>query len=122
MSITTKNIEDPYCLLLMKIAEIFNIKKLRLKYYESIFEIISDGRIVGVINYVFVPSMRKNRIYIRNIYYNDTEYLDIIIKESCKFFKNYMIESDINENQITKDCEIIMQQNNFKGDNNIFYE
>lgn len=122
MSISVDNIENPDSLFLIKIADTFNIKEIKLSYYESIFTIHLDNMLIGVINYVFIPSMRKNRIYIRNIHYNNTKYLDIIIKELIKFFKNYMIETSTDTDPINKVCEEILRKNNFKGDKVIFYE
>lgn len=121
MSITTNNIKNPDCLLLMEIAEILSIGELQLKYYESIFEIKINERLIGVINYKFVPSMRKNVIYIRNIYYTGAEYLDIMIKELCKYFKDHIIKTNIKTNPISEECILVMHNNNFKGDEYIFY-
>ena len=86
----------------MEMAEILNIGELQLKYYESIFEIKINKRLIGVINYKFIPSMRINVIYIRNIYYVKAEYLDIIIKELCKYFKDYTIKTMKVYRSITK--------------------
>jgi len=121
MSITTNNIQNPDCLLLMEMAEIFNIGELQLKYYESIFEIKIKKQLVGVINYKFVPSVRKNVIYIRNIYYTKAEHLDIIIKELCKYFKDHIIKTNVQTNPINEECISVMHNNNFKGDEYIFY-
>ena len=105
----------------MEMAEILNIGELQLKYYESIFEIKINKRLIGVINYKFIPSMRINVIYIRNIYYVKAEYLDIIIKELCKYFKDYTIKTNVQTNPINEECILIMHNNNFNGDEYIFY-
>ena len=49
------------------------------------------------------------------------EYLDIIIKELCNYFKDYTIKTNIQTNPISKECILIMHNNNFKGDEYIFY-
>ena len=80
MSIIVENIENPECMFLIEIADILNIKELQLKYYETIFTIKIDNILVGVINYVLIPSMRKDRLHIRNIHYKNQDNLEIISK------------------------------------------
>ncbi len=121
VSITTNNIDEPDCMLLIEMSYIFNIKDLRLNYYESIFEIKCDDILVGVVNYKILPSMRKNIIYIRNIHYNDEKYLNIIIIKLCNYFKNYIIQTSSDTDPINDECIQVMRNNNFKGNKVIFY-
>jgi hypothetical protein len=122
MSISINNIEETTYHSLMRIIHIFNITNFDFKFHESIFEIKLDDILIGVINYNFLPSMRKNKIYIRNVYYNDSQYLDIIIKAVCEYFKDHLIITDIETNPITEECVAVLRNNNFKGDKYIFYE
>ena len=74
MSISVKIIEHPDCMLLIEMANILNIQKLQLNYYETIFEVKLDNALIAIINYKYISSRTKNRLYIRNIHYSNIIY------------------------------------------------
>ena len=121
MSISVKIIENPDCMLLIEIANILNIQKLQLNYYETIFEVKLDNALIAIINYKCISSRTKNRLYIRNIHYSNIIYLDTIIKELCGYFKNYILETNIDDEHISDECILVMRNNNFEGHKDIFY-
>jgi hypothetical protein len=121
MSISVKIIENPDCMLLIEIANILNIQKLQLNYYETIFEVKLDNTLIAIINYKCISSRTKNRLYIRNIHYSNIIYLDTIIKELCGYFKNYILETNIDDENISDECIRVMRNNNFEGHKDIFY-
>ena len=121
MSISVKIIENPDCMLLIEMANILNIQKLQLNYYETIFEVKLDNALIAIINYKYISSRTKNRLYIRNIHYSNIIYLDTIIKELCGYFKNYILETNIDDENISDECIRVMRNNNFDGHKDIFY-
>ena len=121
MSISVKIIENPDCMLLIEMANILNIQKLQLNYYETIFEVKLDNALIAIINYKCISSRTKNRLYIRNIHYSNIIYLDTIIKEFCGYFKNYILETNIDDENISDECIRVMRNNNFEGHKDIFY-
>ena len=121
MSISVKIIEHPDCMLLIEMANILNIQKLQLNYYETIFEVKLDNALIAIINYKYISSRTKNRLYIRNIHYSNIIYLDTIIKELCGYFKNYILETNIDDENISDECIRVMRNNNFDGHKDIFY-
>lgn len=86
-------------------------------------EFYNGIELVGLVNYCLTPSMKgKDKLFIRNIYYNDNKYLDDIIVSLCNYCKdNNLIILTTNDGDFTEECINAFHNNNFKGKNIILY-
>ena len=59
-------------------------KNFDMNMYKNILLISDNEKMIGLINYCIVPSMKgKDKLFIRNIYCITDDYLDDIIKSLC---------------------------------------
>ncbi len=124
MKLKIKKIEKPNLDLLLSLARKFNFDNINMSYYESIFEFYDMKNMIGFINYCILPSiLGKNRVYIRDLYYVDNKYIDHIIKSLCLYCKNknLTIKTTLDTNKYTEECKKAFYDNNFKGDDIIYY-
>lgn len=132
MSYTIINVEKINLDILMKISNIFNLDKIETNYYENILEVYdsehtdsnNNEKIVGVVNYCLIPSMKgQTRLFIRNLYFLDKNNFDNIIKSLCKYCtkNNLSIKTTFDNNKFDNECKKILYDNNFKGDDVLYY-
>ena len=116
MTYKIKEIKNANYKLLLKIAIIFNIEKIDISYYENF--------LLRLYNYCITPSMKgRDKLFIRNLFYCDFIYLDDIIKTLCNYCKNInlIIMTTFDNNIFTQDCKDALFNNNFKGNDVIYY-
>lgn len=65
-------------------------------------EIFDHDVLISTVNYIIVPSIKKDKIYVRNIFYNDYKYLDLTIGKMCDFFSDKTIMTNIINNPLVK--------------------
>ncbi len=89
-------------------------------------EFYNNNELIGLVNYCLTPSMKgKDKLFIRNLYYNDNKYLNDIIVSLCNYCKNnkliILTTTDNREKNFTEECINEFYNNNFKGKNIILY-
>ena len=119
-----KEFINPDLDLILSLANIFGIKQIDTEFYKYILVIYTDNEISGMINLCLMYSMRgKNKLYIRDIFYKNNKYIDIIVKSLCKYCndKNYSIirlsSAKSNENEYMQ----FLLNNNFTINDNFIY-
>ena len=124
MSLKIKKTEKPDIDILLDLAKNFNFDNIKISYYENIFTFYDLNKLIGFINYCIIPSMAgKYRVYIRNMYYLDNKYIDMIIKSLCIYCrkKNLTINTSLQNNKFSDECKKAFYDNNFKGEDIIYY-
>ena len=124
MNYTVKAIKNINYDLLLDLVNIFGIKKVDINYYKNILEFFDNGKIIGFINFCITPSMKGcDKLFIRELFYNDHVDLDKIIKSLCYYCKNnkYSIMTTIDDDKFTDECKKIFLSNNFKGNDVIYF-
>jgi len=124
MSYKIKNKEKINFEEIIKLSTIFNFFKIESNNYESILELYDAEKIVGMINYCLIPSLKgKTRLFIRNIYLLDDDNFDNIIKSLCAYCKkkNLSIKTTLEQDKYNTKFIKILHENNFKGENVLYY-
>lgn len=124
MSYKIKNNEKINFEEIMKLSTIFNFTKIETNNYESVLEFYKSKEIVGMINYCLIPSLKgKTRLFIRNVYLLDKNNFDNIIKSLCIYCKknNLSIKTTLEEDKYNIEFKKILYENNFKGENVLYY-
>jgi hypothetical protein len=119
-----KNIEKINFDILLNTATHFKITDINTKFHENFLQMYYKKDLIGVVNYCIINTMSGQSIlYIRNIYYNDINDFDNIIKSLCKYCrkKNFYIQGSNSNNKYTSDALTILHNNNFTGDDYLFY-
>jgi hypothetical protein len=108
----------------MNLANKFKFDNINLSLYENIFEFYDNSNLIGIINYCILPSMTgRHRVFIRNLFYSDDKYINNIIKLLCKYCKkkNLAINTTLKNNNFNNKCKEAFYDNNFNGDELIYY-
>jgi len=124
MVLKIKKIENPDIDILMELANKFKFNDINLSFYESIFEFYNGNELIGIINYCILPSMTgKDRVFIRNLFYLDDKYIYDIIKSLCKYSKkkNLTINTSLDNTNFNNKCKKAFYDNNFTGNDWIYY-
>ena len=124
MIIEIKNNNTISVELLVKLSNIFNFDNIDITYFENILEFYCNKKILAMINYCFIPSINGNtRLFIRNLYYKNKDDLDKIIKALCEYCKKnkLSIKTTLYNNKFDDDCIKILHNNNFKGNDVLYY-
>lgn len=124
MNYTVKNIKKVNLDLLLKLSKVFNFDKIETSYFEHVLEFYEDKKLVAMINYCFIPSMKgRMRLFIRNLYFLNKNNLDNIIKSLCEYCKNenLSIKTTLDNNKFDDDCKKALYNNNFKGNEVLYY-
>ncbi len=124
MNYTVKNIKKVNLDLLLKLSKVFNFDKIETSYFEHVLEFYEDKKLVAMINYCFIPSMKgRMRLFIRNLYFLNKNNLDNIIKSLCEYCKknNLSIKTTLYNDKFDEDCKKALYNNNFKGDEVLYY-
>lgn len=109
---------------IIRLSTIFNLIKIESNNYESILELYDGEKIVGMVNYCLIPSLKgKTRLLIRNIYLLDENNFDNIIKSLCAYCKkkNLSIKTTLEHDKYNSKFIKILHDNNFKGENVLYY-
>jgi hypothetical protein len=124
MSYNVKDIKKINLDLLLNLSNIFHFNKIDIEYFEHILEIYDNNKLIGMINYCFIPSMKgRMRLFIRNLYFLNKDNLDNIIKSLCNYCKknNLSIKTTLYNDKFDEDCKKALYNNNFKGDEVLYY-
>lgn len=109
---------------ILRLSTIFNITKIEPTNYESVLELYDNEKIIGMINYCLIPSLKgKTRLIIRNINLLDESNFDNIIKSLCVYCKknNLSIKTTLEQDKYNNKFIKILYENNFKGENVLYY-
>jgi hypothetical protein len=121
-----KEINKPSYKKLIKYAKYFSIKKINMSFYNDLLKFYIDDKLIAIVNYCITPSMiGKDKLFIRNLYCNETIYLNEIVIELCNYCKTkdliILASIDNNRDNFTKECIKSFYDNNFKGKDIIIY-
>ena len=127
MDLVVKEVNNANYKKLLQLAAIFNIASIDIPYYKNILEFYENDKLVGLVNYCINPSMgSKDHLFIRNLYYNDSNILNNIVVSLCNYCKskNLIIITtlDNKEKNFTDECIIAFFNNNFTGKDVIIYK
>ena len=127
MDLVVKEVNKAKLEKLLQLATIFNIASIDTQYYKNILEFYENDKIIGFVNYCINPSMgRRDNLFIRNLYYNDSNILNNIVVSLCNYCKskNLIIITtlDNKEKKFTDECITAFYNNNFTGKNIIIYK
>lgn len=124
MSYEVKDIKKINLDLLLNLSSIFRFDKINIEYFEHILEIYDDKKLIAMINYCFIPSMKgRMRLFMRNLYFLNKDNLDDIIKSLCNYCKknNLSIKTTLYNDKFDEDCKKALYKNDFKGDEVLYY-
>ncbi len=127
MDLVVKEVNKAKLEKLLQLATIFNIASIDTQYYKNILEFYENDKIVGFVNYCINPSMgSRDNLFIRNLYYSDSNILNNIVVSLCNYCKskNLIIITtlDNKEKKFTDECITAFYNNNFTGKNIIIYK
>ena len=124
MSYDVKDIKKINLDLLLNLSSVFNFDKIDISYFEHILEIYDGKKIIAMINYCFIPSMKgRMRLFIRNLYFLNKDDLDNIFKSLINYCKknNLSIKTTLYNDKYDEDCKKALYNNNFKGEEVLYY-
>jgi len=119
-----KNIKKINLDILLNTASHFKITEINTKFHEKFLQMYYKKDLIGVVNYCIINTMSGQSIlYIRNIYYNDINDFDNIIKSLCKYChkKKLDIQSSNSIEKFTSEALTILYNNNFTGNEYLCY-
>jgi hypothetical protein len=124
MNLVVKEVNNANYKKLLELAVIFNIASIDIPYYKNILEFYENDKLVGLVNYCINPSMgSKDHLFIRNLYYNDSNILNNIVVSLCNYCKSKnLIIITTNDGDFTNECITAFYNNNFTGKNVIIYK
>jgi hypothetical protein len=124
MDLVVKEVNNANYKKLLQLAAIFNIASIDIPYYKNILEFYENDKLVGLVNYCINPSMgSKDHLFIRNLYYNDSNILNNIVVSLCNYCKSKnLIIITTNDGDFTNECITAFYNNNFTGKNVIIYK
>lgn len=124
MDLVVKEVNNANYKKLLQLAAIFNIASIDIPYYKNILEFYENDKLVGLVNYCMNPSMgSKDHLFIRNLYYNDSNILNNIVVSLCNYCKSKnLIIITTNDGDFTNECITAFYNNNFTGKNVIIYK
>ena len=124
MELVVKEVNKAKLEKLLQLATIFNIATIDTSYYKNILEFYENNKIVGFVNYCINPSMgSRDNLFIRNLYYSDSNILNNIVVSLCNYCKSKnLIIITTNDGDFTDECITAFYNNNFTGKNVIIYK
>jgi hypothetical protein len=124
MDLVVKEVNNTNYKKLLQLTAIFNIASIDIPYYKNILEFYENDKLVGLVNYCINPSMgSKDHLFIRNLYYNDSNILNNIVVSLCNYCKSKnLIIITTNDGDFTNECITAFYNNNFTGKNVIIYK
>lgn len=124
MDLVVKEVNNANYKKLLQLVAIFNIASIDIPYYKNILEFYENDKLVGLVNYCINPSMgSKDHLFIRNLYYNDSNILNNIVVSLCNYCKSKnLIIITTNDGDFTNECITAFYNNNFTGKNVIIYK